>query len=57
MPNTMLLDRAVIHQRLREIQTELDEIGPTCGMQGRRSELTRLKNELLDKLCELRSAA
>jgi hypothetical protein len=44
--------RASIERRLTEIQTELDEIGPTFGMQARRAELTREKNALLDQLLE-----
>jgi hypothetical protein len=46
--------RARIHARLVEIQAELDLIGPTFGMQWRRNELTREKNELLDQLGYLR---
>lgn len=49
--------RLDIVRRLSEIQSELDEIGPTFGMQPRRSALTREKNELLDQLLALRSVA
>lgn len=48
---------AAVHERLVEVQAELDDIGPTFGMQYRRTELTREKNELLDQLLGLRSAA
>jgi hypothetical protein len=44
--------RAGIERRLTEIQVELDEIGPTFGMQARRAELTREKNTLLDRLLD-----
>lgn len=46
--------RSDVERRLVEIQIELDEIGRTFGMQARRSELTREKNELLDQLLALR---
>ena len=49
--------RLEIEHRLTEIQIELDAIGPTFGMQWRRSILTREKNELLDQLLALRSVA
>ncbi len=51
------LSRAEIERRLVEVQAELDEIGPTFGMQRRRSELNREKNDLLDQLLGLRSVA
>jgi hypothetical protein len=50
------LGRSEIEARLVEIQTELDDIGPTFGMQWRRNELNREKNELLDQLIGLRCA-
>jgi hypothetical protein len=46
--------RDTIRARLVEIQKELDEIGPTFGMQVHRNELTREKNALLDELIHLR---
>jgi len=49
--------RSEIEARLVEIQAELDEIGPTFGMQWRRTELNRQKNELLDQLLGLRCAS
>lgn len=49
--------RARIERRLIEIQRDLDEIGPTFGMQARRSQLTREKNDLLDRLIQLRALA
>jgi hypothetical protein len=49
--------RGAVEVRLAEIQVELDEIGPTFGMQGRRAELGREKDRLLDELLGLRSAA
>jgi len=49
--------RSEIEARLVEIQAELDEIGPTFGMQWRRTELNREKNELLDQLLGLRCAS
>lgn len=49
--------RLDIERRLTEIQAELDAIGPTFGMQARRSSLTREKNELLDQLLALRAVA
>ena len=45
-------NRASIERRLTEIQAELDEIGPTFGMQSRRAELTHEKNALLDQLLD-----
>jgi hypothetical protein len=42
--------------RLVEVQAELDDIGPTFGMQWRRNELNREKDELLDQLLGLRCA-
>ena len=48
--------RSQIERRLGEIQAELDDIGPTFGMQWRRTELNREKNDLLDQLLGLRSA-
>lgn len=52
------LRRAVleISVRLTEIQEELDDIGPTFGMQWRRTELNGEKNELLDQILGLRCA-
>jgi len=52
------LRRAVaeIGARLTEIQDELDDIGPTFGMQWRRTELNGEKNELLDQMLGLRCA-
>ena len=49
--------RTRIQRRLVEIQQDLDDIGPTFGMQARRAALTREKNELLDQLLLLRSVA
>jgi hypothetical protein len=49
--------RMAVEVRLAEIQVELDEIGPTFGMHGRRAELGREKDRLLDELLGLRSAA
>lgn len=48
---------AAVRSRLVEIQEELDDIGPTFGMQWRRTELNREKNELLDQLLGLRCAS
>ena len=45
-----------ISARLTEIQEELDDIGPTFGMQWRRTELNSEKNELLDQILGLRCA-
>jgi len=45
-------NRPSIERRLTEIQSELDDIGPTFGMQSRRAELTREKNALLDQLLD-----
>lgn len=52
------LERAVaaVHERLVEVQAELDDIGPTFGMQWRRTQLGREKNELLDQLLAMRGA-
>jgi len=47
---------AEVRARLVEVQAELDDIGPTFGMQWRRTELDREKNALLDQLLGLRSA-
>ena len=49
------INTAEIQKRLVAIQDELDEIGPTFGMNARRSQLKRDKNELLDQLLGLRS--
>ncbi len=49
--------RLEIEERLSAIQAELDSIGPTFGLQARRSTLTREKNELLDQLLALRAVA
>jgi hypothetical protein len=51
------LERYEIELLLAAIQVELDDIGPTFGMQRRRSELKQWKDELLDRLLELRRAA
>jgi hypothetical protein len=52
------LERAVaaVQVRLVEVQAELDDIGPTFGMQWRRTQLNREKNELLDQLLSIRGA-
>jgi len=47
--------RADIQHRLKDIQAELDEIGPTFGMEPQRRELRREKDELLDELSMLLS--
>jgi hypothetical protein len=63
--DVLVTERMVVtHELLRPeveaflvaIQKELDEIGPTFGMQQRRAELKRRKDELLDRLLELRRA-
>lgn len=51
------LPRAEIEILLVAIQKELDDIGGSFGMQQRRVELKRRKDELLDRLLELRAAA
>jgi hypothetical protein len=48
---------AEVRSRLVDVQAELDEIGPTFGMEWRRTALNREKNELLDQLLGLRCAA
>jgi hypothetical protein len=49
--------RSAIERRLTEIQTELDGIGTTFGMQWDRVRLNREKNDLLDQLLGLRCLA
>jgi hypothetical protein len=44
-----------IKARLAAIQAELDQIGPTVGMQRRRVELRGEKDALLDELLSLLS--
>src|SRR5690606_32927851 len=48
--------KEAIKTRLTEIQAELDEIGATFGMNRRRLELNREKDELLDALLDLLGA-
>ena len=54
---TQDLQRSEIEVLLVAIQKELDEIGGTFGMQRRRVDLKLRKDELLDRLLELRGAA
>jgi hypothetical protein len=51
------LQRSEVEVLLVAIQEELDDIGVSFGMQQRRAELKRRKDELLDRLLELRAAA
>lgn len=55
-PTIDLEDQEAIKARLTDIQAELDEIGTTFGMNRRRLELNREKNELLDALLDLLGA-
>lgn len=48
------LSKEEIQDRLTEIVAELDDIGPTFGMAGRRKELQNERDRLLDRLIELR---
>lgn len=52
-----LEDEEAIKARLTEIQTELDDIGNTFGMNRRRFDLNREKDELLDALIRIFQAA